>query len=85
LQLGLSIGTPSTSANHLIEVRITPPIDLTKINFSDVFVEVASLELNGQTFSDVLIFEDTLMSVYLKEGKGIIGFKNNEHTWVIQD
>lgn len=85
LQVGLSIGTPGISVNHLIDVRIDPPIDTTKINFTDVFTEAATVDLNGQNFTDILLFEDALLSVYVKEGKGIIGFKNNEHTWVIQD
>lgn len=85
LQVGLSIGAPSLSANHLIEVRIDPPIDLAKINLNDVFIETAEVELNGQTFTDVLVFEQATLGVYFQEGKGVIGFKNDEHTWVVQD
>lgn len=85
LQVGYSNGTPSFSAHHLIEARIEGPVELENISLSDLFEEKADIELNGRIFTNILSFEEGALALYFKEGQGVIGFKNTEHTWVIQE
>jgi len=84
LQVGFSVGTPSIIGHHLIEARFTEPFDTTKLGISDFFQERPTLVLNGQAFSNALAYEEGNMGVYIEQGTGIIGFKNAEHIWVVQ-
>jgi len=85
LQVGYSNKIPGFLAQYLIKVRIEGTIEPEKITLSDLFEEQLEVELNGKTFTDVLFFEEGSLGLYFKEGQGVIGFKNTEHTWVLQE
>ena len=85
LQVGYSNGTPGFLAQYLIKVRVEGTIDPKKITLSDLFEERQEIELNGKIFTDILLFEEGSLGLYFKEGQGVIGFKNTEHTWIIQE
>jgi hypothetical protein len=84
LQAAFSFGTPSIVGHHLIEGRFSGEINLLNISLTDFFTLEENLMINGQPFEDVLRYEEGDLALYLKEGVGIVGFKNGAHSWVIQ-
>jgi hypothetical protein len=84
LQVGFAFGAPSIVGQHIIEARFAEPLDTTKLGISDFFQERPTLVLNGQTFSNVLAYEEGPLGIYIEQRTGIIGFRNTEHTWVVQ-
>ena len=83
-QVAFSTGTSSIVGHHVIEGRFSEPIMLSEINLTDFFTEEANLVLNNQSFDQVLRYEEGELAIYVKEGVGVVGFKNAEHSWVLQ-
>ena len=44
------------------------------------FVNISSV-----TFTDVLVFEEGTLGIYVKPNLGVVGFRTADNTWVIQD
>jgi hypothetical protein len=84
LQVGLSIGTPSISGHHPIMVRFPDP-DPAKQPLTDLFEVREDLSLNGKSFRNILTYEEGGLGIYVEAGVGVIGFKNSEHTWVLEE
>lgn len=86
LKVAYSSTSLSMNTHHLIDVRIDGTVDSTKINLADELKLQATLELNGRLFNEVLVFEEgENRGVYVKEGVGVIGFKNAQGTWLIKE
>jgi len=83
-QLGFSFGTPSITGHHIIEPRFTGTFDISTLELTDLFYTEALLVLNGTTYTDLLVYEENSLAVYIEPGKGVIGFKNAEDTWTLQ-
>ncbi|RME92710.1 MAG: hypothetical protein D6772_16665 [Bacteroidetes bacterium] len=84
LQVGLSIGIPSITGRHLIVTRFADP-NPDIVPLTDLFEETTELTLNGKAFTDLLRYEEGNLAIYVKPGLGVIGFKNAEHTWVLEE
>ena len=84
IQVAFSIGTPSIEAGDVIEQRFSGDFSDSETGIQDFFIPTPTLTLNGQEFTDVLVYEEGNLGVYLQEGTGVIGFKNADHTWVIR-
>lgn len=84
LQVAFSSGTPSIEATYVIEPRFTGEFITADLGINRFLMEQATLELNGQTFTNILIHEEGNLAIYLQEGVGVIGFKDANHTWVKQ-
>lgn len=84
LQAAFSSGTASIVGHHLIEGRFSEEINLSNINLTDFFTALDQLELNGVSFTNILQYQEGDLALYIQEGTGLIGFKNADHTWVIQ-
>lgn len=84
LQIAFSSGTPSIEATYVIEPRFTGEFVMADLNINRFLMEQESVELNGQTFMNVLVHEEGNLAIYLQEGVGVIGFKDANHTWVQQ-
>ncbi|WP_367391723.1 hypothetical protein [Lewinella sp. LCG006] len=83
-QLGFSFGTPSISGHHVIEARFSGDFDINTLGITDFFRPEATMVLNGETYNDILVYEENSLAVYIEPGKGVIGFKNAEDTWTLQ-
>jgi hypothetical protein len=83
-QLAFSFGTPSISGRHVIGPRFVGDFDVNDLDLMDLFSEEASLELNGQTYTDLLVYTEGNLAVYVEPGRGLVGFKNATNTWIIQ-
>jgi len=59
--------------SHFTEPEIEPE----KLNFSDPFIDVASIEINGETYTDVLQTAEGETVIYYTKSRGIIGLKLN--------
>ncbi len=84
LQVAFSIGTPSIEAGAIVEQRFTGEFIENETSIQDFFVFTPTLTLNSREFTDVLAYEEGNLGVYIQEGVGVIGFKNAEHTWVLE-
>ena len=84
LQVAFSIGTPSIEAGAIVEQRFTGDFVENETSVQDFFVLTPTLTLNSRDFTDVLVYEEGNLGVYVQEGVGVIGFKNAEHTWVLE-
>ena len=85
MQGSFSFGQPSIVAQHILEPRFSGTFDVQSLELTDVFEERASQTLVDKTFTDILAFEEGSLALYIEPGQGVIGFKNADHTWVIQD
>ncbi len=84
-QAGFSFGNPSISAVHVLEPRFTGTFEPETLEIIDVLEEQASLTLLDKTFTDVLVFEEGTLGIYVKPNVGVVGFRTADNTWVIQD
>ena len=84
-QLGFSFGNPSITGHHVLEARFSGTFDISTLGITDFFRSEASIVLNGETYTDLLVFEKNALAVYIEPGKGIIGFKKAEDTWTLQE
>lgn len=84
LQVAFSSGSPSIEAGYAIEPRFTGEFATTELGINRFLMEQESVELNGQSFTDVLVHEEGNLAIYLQEGVGVIAFKDANHTWVLQ-
>lgn len=85
LQAGFSFGTPSISATYVLEPRFTGTFEPETLEIMDVLEEQANITLVDKTFTDVLVFEEGSLGIYIQEGVGVIGLQTPNGTWVIQD
>lgn len=84
-QLGFSSGTPSITGHHIIGPRFTGDFDVNTLGEVDFFITEETVELNGKAYTDILVYEESSLAVYIEPGNGVIGFKTLEDTWTIQD
>lgn len=83
-QLGFSFGASSIVGRHIIEARFVGDFDISTLDITDFFRSEASIVLNGETYNDILVYEENSLAVYIEPGKGVIGFKNTQDTWTLQ-
>lgn len=84
-QLGFSFGAPSISGHHIIEARFSGDFDINTLGITDFFRQEASVVLNGETYNDILVYEENSLAVYIEPGTGVISFKNAQDTWTLQN
>lgn len=64
------------SGYHIVEAQFTDPVlDPTNVFFEPLLEEVASIEIEGKTFTDVLKTADGPSQIIFKHGEGIIVLK----------
>ncbi len=83
MQLSISSEFNSANGRRILGQRFTGDFQEQEINLQNKLEYRTSVTLNGKSFSDVYYFESTNSSIYYTDNQGLIGFKFNQDTWVL--
>jgi hypothetical protein len=71
----------ATVITDSINVESLPRTNLSVLNY---FEPIDAVELNGQVYEDIFVVEGILMSLYLTQAQGLVGFSTSAGDWVLK-
>ena len=85
LQVSFASGAPSVEAYYLLQQRFSGDLKIDNTSLDPIMSLQESVDIQNQTFTNVLRYRGNNLGIYLQAGKGVIAFEESGNFWLLQE